>query len=108
VAGDCYFWIPAHLILLFLIACCEITNVLLPFPAASPPAAGPAAPGVPPATLPAPGAPAPAGTTVLPAGIIRVAGGRFADDNCREFTFSGWNQCVAPMKRSTVLALEET
>ena len=63
-------------------------------PAASPPAAGPAAPGVPPATLPAPGAPVPAGTTVLPAGIIRVAGGRFADNNCREFTFSGWNQCA--------------
>ena len=77
------------------------TCLFLSCAAVSPLAIGPAAAGVPPATLPAAGAPVPAGTTQLPEGIIRVAGGRFADDNCREFTFSGWNQCVpccAPSK----------
>ncbi len=49
---------------------------------------------MPPAALPAPGAPVPAGLNTLPTGFIRVANGRFADANCREFTFSGWNQCA--------------
>ena len=67
--------------------------------AASPPAAAAALPGFPPATLPLPGAPVPAGLQTLPTGIIRVANGRFADDDCREFTFSGWNQCAPSPSR---------
>lgn len=31
-----------------------------------------------------------------PQGVIRVANGTFVDDACREFTFSGWNQCGFP------------
>ena len=37
----------------------------------------------------------PVGQAYLPKGIIRVSGKTFVDDACREYTFSGWNQCDA-------------
>lgn len=70
---------------------------LAPAAVASPEVGPP--PLAPPPRAPVPGVPA--GQTYLPKGIIRVSAKTFVDDACREYTFSGWNQCALSTQSRT-------